>query len=99
MKSSCFKNDDLDPRLVERGKAIVLEILHYQWMNVGWQGSDRIYRCMMHFDIKDSKIWIQLNLTDRDPEKELVEMGVSRGNIILGWQSPYTCFSLDDGVA
>ncbi len=32
-------------------------------MNIGWQGSDRVYRCMMHFDIKEGKIWLQQNLT------------------------------------
>ena len=25
---------------------------HYQWMNVGWQQFNRIYRCIVHLDIK-----------------------------------------------
>ncbi len=24
----------------------------YQWMNVGWRGCNRIYYCIVHFDIK-----------------------------------------------
>ena len=57
-------------------------------MNVGWQGSDRIYRCVMHFDIKDGKIWLQQNLTDRDPAEALVNMGVPKEDIVLGLQMP-----------
>jgi XisI protein len=33
-----------------------LERGHYQWMNVGWQGSSRIYQCVVHFDLQDDKI-------------------------------------------
>ncbi len=72
---------------------------HYQWMNVGWQGSDRIYRCVMHFDIKDGKVWLQQNLTDRDPAEELVNMGVAREDIVLGLQMPSKRLYTDYGVA
>ncbi len=62
---------------------------HYQWMNVGWQQSNRIYRCIIHFDIKDEKIWLQQNLTDQNPAADLVEMGVPKEDIVLGLQPPY----------
>ncbi len=76
-------------------------------MNVGWQGAERIYRCVMHFDIKDGKIWLQQNLTvgvasrneNRDPAEELVEMGVPKGDIILGLQMPSKRLYTDYGVA
>ncbi len=72
---------------------------HYQWMNVGWQQFNRIYRCVMHIDIKDGKIWLQQNLTDQDPAVELVKMGVPREDIILGLQPPYKRQYTDYGVA
>ncbi len=62
---------------------------HYQWMNVGWQHLNRVYRCVIHFDIKDGKIWLQQNLTDRNPAEELVAMGVPKEDIVLGLQPPY----------
>ena len=37
---------------------------HYQWMNVGWEGLKRVYRSIVHFDIREDKIWLQQNLTD-----------------------------------
>jgi hypothetical protein len=54
---------------------------HYQWLNIGWQELTRVYRCIMHFDIKDGKIWLQQNLTDQNPAEELVAM-VWQGKIL-----------------
>jgi len=72
---------------------------HYQWMNVGWQQFHRIYRCIVHFDIKDGKIWLQQNLTELNPAEDLVEMGVPREDIVLGLQPPYKRQYTDYGVA
>jgi hypothetical protein len=32
---------------------------HYQVLNFGWKEQRRIYRVIIHVDIKDKKIWIQ----------------------------------------
>jgi XisI protein len=61
----------------------------------------------MHLDIKDGKIWLQQNLTvgvasqyeNRDPAEELVEMGVPKGDIVLGLQMPSKRLYTDYGVA
>ncbi|MFO0210633.1 MAG: element excision factor XisI family protein, partial [Pseudanabaena sp.] len=55
--------------------------------------------CVMHFDIKDGKIWLQQNLTDQNPAEELVAMGVERQDIVLGLQPPYKRPYTDYGVA
>ncbi|MBW4666163.1 MAG: XisI protein [Cyanomargarita calcarea GSE-NOS-MK-12-04C] len=62
---------------------------HYQLMRVGWNKLSRVYHTVMHFDIKDGKIWIQQNMTDVDLAQELVDMGVSKDDIVLGLQPPY----------
>ncbi|NEO90846.1 MAG: XisI protein [Moorea sp. SIO3G5] len=72
---------------------------HYQWMNVGWEDLNRIYRSIVHLDIKDGKIWLQQNLTDLNPAEELVDMGVPREDIVLGLQAPYKRQYTDYGVA
>jgi XisI protein len=77
-------NDDVENELffdVERDR--------YQLMRVGWQELKRVYYTIMHFDIKDGKIWIQQNMTDVDVGQELVDMGVSKQDIILGLHPPY----------
>jgi hypothetical protein len=62
---------------------------HYQLLDVGWDGLKRVYNCFIHIDIKDSKIWIQRNMTEADLAQELVEMGVPKEDIVLGLHPPY----------
>jgi XisI protein len=62
---------------------------HYQLMRVGWDGSHRVYHVILHFDIKNDKIWIQHNMTDSDVAEELMSQGVQREDIVLGLQPAY----------
>jgi len=61
---------------------------HYQVMNVGWDGHRRVYGCVLHLDIKEGKIWIEQNMTEMRVAQELVERGVRKENIVLGFQAP-----------
>lgn len=61
----------------------------YQLMRVGWQHLKRVYYTVLHFDIRDGQIWLQQNATDSDVGEELVAMGVSKEDIVLGLQPPY----------
>jgi hypothetical protein len=54
----------------------------YLVIDLGWNEHDRIYNCFIHLDIKDGKIWIQRNQTDRSFADELVEMGIAQGERI-----------------
>jgi XisI protein len=72
---------------------------HYQLVSLGWQGQRRFYSCLMHLDIKDQKIWIQRNQTDRLIAQELVALGVPRQDIILGLQPEYARPDTGYGVA
>ncbi|BAY94981.1 XisI protein [Tolypothrix tenuis PCC 7101] len=62
---------------------------HYQLMRIGWNGLSRVYHSIIHFDIKNGKIWIQQNMTDIDLAQELLEMGVPKEDIVFGLQPPY----------
>ena len=61
----------------------------YQLVSLGWQGHQRFYSVLIHLDIKNGKIWIQRNETDRLIAQELVLMGVPREDIVLGLQPEY----------
>lgn len=96
---SQYAKDDSCNDAVEVQLMFDTERDHYQWMNVGWQGFERVYRCIIHLDIKDGRIWLQQNLTDQNPAEELVEMGVPREDIVLGLQPPYKRQYTDYGAA
>lgn len=62
---------------------------HYQLIHVGWLDGRRIYGCILHFDIKNEKVWLQHNGTENDVAEELVEKGVSKRDIVIGFHSPF----------
>lgn len=62
---------------------------HYQIVEMGWQGSKRIFACYIHIDIKDEKVWIQHNMTEVDLGQALVDKGIPASDIILGLQPQY----------
>jgi hypothetical protein len=72
---------------------------HYQVVNVGWDGHRRVYGCVLHLDIKDGKVWVQQNMTEMRIAHELVEMGVQKEDIILGFQADYIRGYTGFGVA
>ncbi|MGK7927907.1 MAG: XisI protein [Spirulina sp.] len=80
--------------LVQEGTEIELicdrENGHYLVMVVGWNDQARIYGSVVHIDIKGDKIWIQQDRTDTDIAKELVELGVPKTDIVLGYKSIFT---------
>lgn len=62
---------------------------HYQLVYVGWRrNGDRDYGCLLHLDIKDGKIWIQYDGTEGGIADALVELGVPKEDIVLGFHPP-----------
>ncbi len=63
--------------------------LHFQVQSLGWLGDKFIHSVMLHFDIKpNAKIWIQQNWTEDDVAVALIERGVAREDIVIGFQPP-----------
>ena len=62
---------------------------HYQLLYVGWDGDQRVFGPIMHFDIKNDKIWIQYNGTEEHIAETLTEMGVPVSDIVLGFRSAF----------
>jgi XisI protein len=61
---------------------------HYQLVYVGWRNQQRIYGPVLHLDIMDNKIWIQQDGTEVGIANELVELGVPKEDIVLGFDPP-----------
>jgi hypothetical protein len=70
----------------------------YQLIYVGWRNSKRVYGVVLHVDIIDNKIWIQQDGTEIGIANKLVELGISKEDIVLAFNPPdlrkYTDFAV-----
>ncbi len=60
----------------------------YLVMSLGWQRVKRIHGCLIHIDIIDGKVWIQRDGTEDGIANELVEAGIPKEHIVLGFHEP-----------
>ena len=59
---------------------------HYEVLHHGWDGPRRVHGVLIHIDIVGEKIWIQHDGTSPGVAEELVEAGVPREAIVLGFR-------------
>ena len=59
---------------------------HYEVVHVGWDKQRRVHGSVIHLDIRDGKIWLQYDGTSRPVADELLEAGVPKEDIVLGFQ-------------
>lgn len=62
---------------------------HYQLNYVGWQGNQRVFGPVMHFDIQNGKVWVQYNGTEEAIAQRLMDRGIPQSDIVLGFHSPF----------
>jgi XisI protein len=61
----------------------------FQLVRIGWNGKQHIFNVVIHFDIINGKVWFQRNNTDREIVDVLIEQGMERQDIVLGFQPPF----------
>jgi len=61
---------------------------HYQVVTFGWEDNKYVHYCLIHIDLKQEKIWIQWNMTEKDIAEELVKLGVDKQDIVIGFHPP-----------
>jgi hypothetical protein len=62
---------------------------HYELVHVGWDGPRRVHGAVIHIDIIDGRVWIQHDGTESGVAEELVQAGVPRDAIVLGFRPPH----------
>lgn len=61
---------------------------HFQLLTVGWEDDQFVHEAIFHLDIIDGKVWIQQNNSEAKLTDELIERGVLKSDIVLGFQHP-----------
>ncbi|KAM3094948.1 XisI protein [Phormidesmis sp. 146-12] len=60
----------------------------YLWFRWGWQDDKRIRHITVYLCIKNDKIWVEEDMTDLCVVDSLLEAGVPKSDIVLGFQPP-----------
>jgi hypothetical protein len=66
-----------------------LERKQFQVLVIGWL-NDR-YHCqvIVHLEVRNKLVWLQQDLTDANIAEQLIEAGIPREQIVLGFQPEY----------
>ncbi|MGB3402384.1 MAG: XisI protein [Microcoleaceae cyanobacterium] len=60
----------------------------YLLITIGWDRGKRIHSCFVHLDIINNKVWVQRDDTEDGVTPELVEAGIPKNCIVLGFHPP-----------
>lgn len=61
---------------------------HYFWLQVGWNRTGRTCGPTVYIRLMNGKIWIEEDLTEDGIANDLLEAGVPKTDIVLGFQHP-----------
>ncbi len=61
---------------------------HFQLITVGWEDQRFVHEAIFHLDIIDEKVWIQQNNSEAKLTDELMDRGIPKSDIVLGFQHP-----------
>jgi XisI protein len=62
---------------------------HFQIVSMGWDNHRFTFNPLLHFDIINEKIWVQVNWTDIELEDFFTEKGVEKNDIVIGFLPKY----------
>ena len=83
---------------VKNRQVFDLETDQYIILSEGWNHQRHIHSCLIHIEIIDYKIWIQLDNTEDGITEELIQAGIPKEDIVLGFHEPeirpYTGFAV-----
>jgi XisI protein len=70
----------------------------YIILSEGWQKQHHLHSCLIHVEIINNKVWIQLDNTEDGIAEELISAGIPKSDIVLGFHEPeirqYTGFAV-----
>ena len=71
---------------------------NYVLLQAGWRGDDYLQGAIIHVQLIDDKIWVQYDGTEEGIATGLVDAGIPKVDIVLGFRHPsvrqYTGFAV-----
>jgi hypothetical protein len=60
----------------------------YLILSEGWEKQQHLHSCLVHIEIINDKVWIQLDNTEDGIADELIQAGIPKQEIVLGFHEP-----------
>ena len=73
---------------IEVAPFIDIEHDNYGLIDVGWSRNGRVHSIIFHLRIETDKIWVEWDGIETSVAQELVDAGIPREDIVLGFQRP-----------
>lgn len=80
--AAAYKND---PSGIKTYVIADKENHNYELMRVGWHNDKYLHYILIHFEIKGEKVWILANETEDLVGDELINRGIPKSDIVLGF--------------
>jgi hypothetical protein len=83
---------------VKNRAAFDAETDQYIILSEGWENTQHLHGVLIHVEIMDGKVWIQMDGTEDGIASELIQSGIPKEDIVLGFHEPsirpYTGFAV-----
>jgi XisI protein len=83
---------------VKNHQVFDLETDRYLILSEGWEKQQHLHSCLIHVEIINDRVWIQLDNTEDGIAEELIQAGIPKQDIVLGFHEPeiraYTGFAV-----
>ena len=70
---------------VKRHLIVSEDKLHYLFLTWGWENGRRLHGCIVHLEIIGDKIWIHEDGLEDGMANDLVNAGIPKSKIVLGF--------------
>jgi hypothetical protein len=72
---------------------------NYLIVDLGWDRTGRVHAVPLHLRIRNEKIWVEVDNTDCGIVQELLDAGISKEQIVIGFHRPERRELMDFAVA
>jgi uncharacterized membrane protein len=67
-------------------------------LSEGWENTQHLHGVLIHVEVMNGKVWIQMDGTEDGIAEELIQAGIPKEDIVLGFHEPevrkYTGFAV-----
>lgn len=90
VKEVLSRHAEQSPSLGDITTAPVFDDEHgnYMVVDMGWDRTGRVHSVVLHLHLRNGKVWIEADGTERGVAEDLMEAGIPKEDIVLAFYRP-----------